>query len=397
MQFTLPPPEFCDACGSDPIRHRVEYISLLLESVMSPLISPYAAQMQKLTRGRSNIPVSGVYRFFERHGWGEFKNQPDEQTLLLGKILWEEAARRGIIMREFRPFGLPKNLFVALMPDGRTLDFEGIPQPRGGAEGAWWMNDKSILKKRLRPLHIPVPQGGVAFTRAQGQIIFKRLPHPVIIKPAIGSASRHTTLHITTQEEFDRAFISAKKVSPWVVIEEELRGSVYRPTVVGCKLIATLRRDPPSVVGDDLHTIAELVAEANKHPSRQGPYFSRIPLSPLALKELAYQNLTLEDVPKKGRRVNLHQKINWGLGGTTTDVTEDVHPENIELFEKIATILNAPIVGIDFIIDDISRPWQEQDKCGVIECNSMPYFDNHHLPFEGISRDVAGPIWDLVL
>jgi cyanophycin synthetase len=94
--------------------------------------------------------------------------------------------------------------------------------------------------------------------------------------------------------------------------------------------------------------------------------------------------------------VNLHQKINWGLGGTTADVTEEVHPENATLFEKIATTLDAPIVGIDFIIEDISRPWFDQEKCGVIECNSMPYFDNHHVPFEGQPRNVAGPIWDLV-
>ncbi len=60
-------------------------------------------------------------------------------------------------------------------------------------------------------------------------------------------------------------------------------------------------------------------------------------------------------------------------------------------------MLKAPIVGIDFIIEDISKPWQEQAKCGVIECNGRPFFDNHHLPFEGKPRNVAGAIWDFAL
>jgi cyanophycin synthetase len=52
------------------------------------------------------------------------------------------------------------------------------------------------------------------------------------------------------------------------------------------------------------------------------------------------------------------------------------------------------LVGIDFIIEDISKSWKEQARCGVIECNSRPFFDNHHLPFNGKPRNVAGAIWD---
>jgi cyanophycin synthetase len=258
------------------------------------------------------------------------------------------------------------------------------------------MNDKSILKKKLQPLGIPTPRGGAVFTQARAQKVFEGFPSPAIVKPAVGSASRHTTLHIKTRAELEAAFHLAKEISPWVVIEEELRGAVYRPTVVGGRLIATLRRDPPGVVGDGIHSVLQLIEDANTYPGRQGPYFSHILPSPAGLAELAYQDLSLESIPKKSQRVNLHQKINWGLGGTTADVTEEVHPENATLFEKIATTLDAPIVGIDFIIEDISRPWFDQEKCGVIECNSMPYFDNHHVPFEGQPRNVAGPIWDLV-
>ncbi len=44
--------------------------------------------------------------------------------------------------------------------------------------------------------------------------------------------------------------------------------------------------------------------------------------------------MTLETVPEKGRVINLHQKINWSVGGTTTDVTDQVHPDNKRCLKK---------------------------------------------------------------
>ncbi|MEK7201151.1 MAG: cyanophycin synthetase, partial [Patescibacteria group bacterium] len=125
------------------------------------------------------------------------------------------------------------------------------------------------------------------------------------------------------------------------------------------------------------------------------PYFHHIKLDEAAYQELAWQKLTRESVLPIGVRAILHQKINWSVGGTTCDVTDEVHPDNITLFEETARVLGATIVGIDFIIEDISRSWKEQERCGILECNSMPFFDNHHLPFEGEPRNVASRIWDM--
>jgi cyanophycin synthetase len=145
-----------------------------------------------------------------------------------------------------------------------------------------------------------------------------------------------------------------------------------------------------------VHTIEELVAEANKHSKRGGPYFSKMTLDDAALSELSYLHLTPQSIPEKGMRVTLNQKVNWAIGGTTTDVTDEVHPDNKKLFEDAAQLLKAPVIGYDFIIEDIARSWKETKRSGIIECNSMPFFDNHHLPFAGEPRNVAGAIWDTV-
>jgi cyanophycin synthetase len=197
------------------------------------------------------------------------------------------------------------------------------------------------------------------------------------------------------EDELTRAVDIATQVSTMAIVEEELVGPVYRATVVDGKFAAALRRDPPHVVGDGVHTIEQLIETANEHPARSGPYFSKLKIDDAAREELSWKGYAPQSIPAAGQFVYLHQKVNWGLGGTTADATDEVHPDNIALFERASAELKAPIVGIDFIIGDISKSWKEQDRCGILECNSMPFFDNHHLPFEGEPRNVAARIWDM--
>jgi D-alanine-D-alanine ligase-like ATP-grasp enzyme len=384
----------CQECN-EATNHRVEYMGALLDTAFLPL----AALQRRFAPNTSN-PGRGkiflhLYTALERLGMGQFLETPDDKTLLLDQVLWDEANRRGIVMREFRLFGAAKGLFIATLPSGKVIDFDGVPLPPWRA--AWWINDKPKLVKELRSVGFPVANGKSVRTLRQAKALFKKMQTPLVVKPSVGSASRHTTMHISTQEGLVTAFHSAKKLSPWVMIEEELTGAVYRPTLVNGNLIAVLRRDQAFVTGDGTRTVRELVEEENKDPGRSGPYFSPVKLGIAAEAELEIQGLNKESIPAQGRRVQLNQKINWSLGGTTTDVADEVHPDNVKLFEDVAKLLHAPLVGIDFIIEDISRSWREQTRCGIIECNDMPYFDNHHLPYKGKPRNVAGPIWDLVL
>jgi D-alanine-D-alanine ligase-like ATP-grasp enzyme len=388
----------CVECGDGPINHEVAYYSLLIDETLRPLVAP--GPMLSF----SSRLASGVERWLTPHffnaavhmGWGKKVAAPDEHTALLAQMLWEEANARGIEVWEFRLFNLPRNLFYAQFPNGTTLTYEGIPEPKKGNFRVWWLDNKAIMKKKFRKLGFPIAQGGSASSAPEALRLYRRLVPPVIVKPYAGSASRHTTLHIDNEQELLRGYKVATQVAPMAVIEEELIGGVYRATVVDGKLAAVLRRDPPRVVGDGVHTIEELVTEENKHPARGGPYFSKITLNDAALQELLWQGYEPTDVPEQGAFVTFHQKINWSVGGTTADVTDSVHPDNVALFEAATKALKTTIVGYDFIIGDMSRSWKEQQRCGFIEANSMPFFDNHHLPFEGEVQNVAGKIWDMV-
>ncbi len=338
---------------------------------------------------------------------GHFSDQPDNQDTWRTKCFWDEANRRGIKMREFH-LGPIRDVFTAeyqphpsplLKGEGvKTLIFDGLPRPGLKESPALkWMDNKGIMKEKFKKEGLPVAEGGVAFTKRGALQIFNRLQKPVITKPNLGSRSRHTLIHIDTPEKLIYGFKKAKKLSPLVVIEEELRGFLFRGTLIGGKLVGVVKRDQPEVIGDGAHSVRELLDEENRRPERAGPIFHKIIIDPDAEVELKREGVTMETVPPTGKIVTFSQKTSRGIGGTTTEVTAITHPENVKMLEQVAKFLNDPLVGVDFIIEDITKSWREEQHCGIIECNSLPFIDLHHYPLFGAPNNVAGKLWDLVM
>jgi D-alanine-D-alanine ligase-like ATP-grasp enzyme len=337
-------------------------------------------------------------------GLAHFNHEPDEKDSLRTKCFWEEAKRRGIKMKEFRmgPIG---DGFVAEYEykDGektkkKTIVFDGLPRPgKKESPALFWMDNKGVMKRKFLKEGLPVARGGVAFTTWGALKIFNRLDKPVITKPNLGSRSRHTTIHINTKEDLIMGFKKAKKLSPLIVIEEELRGFLYRATLIGGKLVGVVRRDQPEVKGDGIHTVRELMEEENKRPERMGPIFHKIIVDAETEKELQRESIKLDDIPEAGRVVTFSQKTSRGCGGTTTEVTDSIHRDNIEMLEHVARFLDDPLVGVDLIMEDMSRSWKEEQHSGIIECNSLPFIDLHHYIMFGKPNNVAGKLWDLVL
>lgn len=389
----------CEACGSDPVNHLANKTSLILSSFSPGIFTKVGSFAEKLF-----VPHLGniadkygpkVLEVLESYGIFKVRAEYDDVDSLRVMVLWQEAPKRDITMLSYSMLNLPRRVYVAKKND-KTVVFDTLPRPNVYSEGLNWMDDKAKFKKRCMEMSIPVSKGGAVRTWKQAKKLYEDLDKPVVVKPHIGSGTKHTTLHIKDLETLKIAFESAKALSPYVIVEEELEGDVYRPTLVNHKLVATLGRIPPRVIGDGKHNIHQLIDLENRHPKRQGPYFHKIMVTKEVEEELRRQGLSVRYIPSKKEVITLHQKINWSVGGTTYDVTDKVHPDNIALFEKASEMIGDCFVGFDFIISDISRSWREQDKCGFIECNAMPFFDNHHLPFEGEPRNVAGPVWELV-
>lgn len=319
-------------------------------------------------------------------------DDPNRAISSRGRVLWEEAKRRGIAFHGISLFGKQADAYTVQI-GGRRLYFVSLPRPVfGDTTSEWWLDDKAILKERLAKAGVPVPRGGSFSRWSVIERAFERLEKPVIVKPRIGSRGRHTTTHIHTKEELRKAFSIAKQLCHWVVMEEHLIGSVYRGTMIDGKLSGVLAGDPPRVVGDGVHTIAELVPIKNqlRHPK----------VSPVALDDrhrafLARTRRSFETVPAMGEVVDLLEKIGVSYGGHSAEVTTVTHSLIKEALERAAAVVDDPIIGFDFIIADITRDPREQ-KWGIIEANSTPFINLHHDPVEGEPINVAAHLWDFV-
>src|SRR3989344_1111675 len=394
----------CPDCGNAPTNHTVSKLIILVDWTLSSVTSMFNRLWRVFERLTGpfiyNTLTPAIYRVFAKARLGTIVHAPDDKTSSRSLCLWQEAKRRDIDMWEFRLFGLSRELFVAKWPNrkgGREISFDGLPMPVGTSPAALsWMDDKGKLHERFGKVGIPMAEGGAVSNLTEAKNTFEKLRKPVITKPNIGSRSRHTTTHIKDLATLESAYKSAKQLSPWVIVEEELLGVVYRATVIGGEVIGVLRKDLPQVEGDGTRTMRELIDIENSKPARRGPIFHGTPESPELDAELQRQGLTQASIPLKGDLVFLSQKTSRGLGGGATDVTDTTHPNNNALFEQVARELDYPVVGIDFIIGDISRSWKEQPRSGLIECNSMPFIDVHVFPLAGKPRNTPGALWELI-
>lgn len=385
--------KYCRDCGSAQVNHKLTYLTVLVETISDP----WTNWMSRLFPVK-NLWSSGpkLLELLTQLHIGYFTHKPNTSDSGRTQVLWEEAEKRGIELKEFHLFQNAGEIFVSKFKN-KSNYFEVLPRPEyANLEALDWMDKKIALKNKLKIAGLPVARGEVAYLEARAKKIFNWLRKPVIVKPNEGSRSRHTTIHIETEKELVRAFRKAKQLSPLVIIEEELIGMVYRATVVNKQLVATLRREPAMVIGNGKSTIHELVKLENKNPLRDGHIFHPLLMDKHAEMELARQTKTWGSKPKKGEVVLLGQKTSRGVGGGITDVTKLVHKDNQILFEQIAKILDDELIGIDFIIQDISKSWKTQARCGILECNSAPFIDLHHRPLIGKPQNVAGKIWDMI-
>ncbi|HBV01469.1 MAG TPA: hypothetical protein DEF00_03715 [Candidatus Taylorbacteria bacterium] len=366
--------------------------------VIKPVLQPFDVLI-RLFSPKSfswfDIVAPPLLRAFARLHIGKLETEVREKDSDRTRCFWLEAKRRGINMVMFR-LGPIKDLFIA-KHGGKTICFDGLPRPAGPeARSLYWMDNKPLMRKRFIEAGIPVAKGVSAFSERGAIEGFRALKKPVIVKPYSGSRSRHTAIHLESEQEFLKAFQSAKMLSPFALIEEELVGMVHRGTLIGSKLIGVIRREPPHVIGDGKHTVRELVMIENRNEKRHGGTFHEIVMGGEAEAELLRQKLAWKSIPREGQLVTLNQKVSRGIGASNTDVTGKMHPENRKLLEKIGAVLNDPLVGVDFIMEDVGVPWQKQKRAGVIECNSMPFIDLHHYPLCGMPRNVAGALWDII-
>ncbi|MDB5730664.1 MAG: cyanophycin synthetase, partial [Variovorax sp.] len=255
--------------------------------------------------------------------------------------------------------------------------------------------DKELTKQLLNAAGVPVPLGRPVASAEDAWAAAGEIGLPVVIKPQDGNQGKGVTVNITTREQLDAAYASAATHGE-VMVEKFLPGFDYRLLVVGDRLVAAARRDPPQVIGDGVSTVRALVDAVNLDPRRgegHATSLTKIRLDDIALGRLEAQGLAPDSVPALGRRVVLRNNANLSTGGSATDVTDTVHPEVAARAVDAAQMVGLHICGVDLVCENVTHPLEDQHG-GVVEVNAAPGLRMHISPSFGRGRPVGEAVMD---
>lgn len=258
--------------------------------------------------------------------------------------------------------------------------------------------DKEETKNLLGAAEIPVPKGRIVYTEEGLKDAINSIGYPIVTKPIDGNHGKGATTNIIDWEGAVLGLHASKKYSRGVIVEKFITGKDFRILVINYKFVAAAIRKPAAVMGDGKNNIQQLIDITNSDPRRgygHEKVLTQITVDDFLMEMLNREGLTLDSVLNDGREVFLKPTANLSTGGTATDVTEMVHPDNVFMAERIARIIGLDICGIDVMATDLSTPVKDNGGA-ILEVNAAPGFRMHIEPTEGLPRNVAEPLIDML-
>jgi cyanophycin synthetase len=259
-------------------------------------------------------------------------------------------------------------------------------------------SDKEETNHILARLGLPVPRQRLVQSPERAVAAAERIGYPVVTKPYNGNHGRGVSIGLTTPDDVRAGFTRAQEISRSVIVESYIAGFDHRMLVIDGELVAVSKREPGKVVGDGKHTVEELVAIVNSDPRRgigHEKVLTQIVIDEQAQSLLAKVGYTPKSVPRDGETVYLRLTANLSTGGTATDVTDIVHPDNSEMAVRAIQAIGLDIGGVDFLTPDISQSYKDVGGA-ICEVNAAPGFRMHTAPSEGKPRDAAGKVVDML-
>lgn len=258
--------------------------------------------------------------------------------------------------------------------------------------------DKEQTKRMLNNASIPVADGDICVDEEDLEDTIKKIGYPIVLKPLDGNHGKGASINVKTWEGAVEGLAYAKKYSRRVIVEKFVTGFDFRVLIIDNKLVAAAKRVPANVVGDGKNTIQQLIEITNKDPRRGYGHenvLTQIEIDRDSEDLLEKYGYTVETIPNKDEIVYLKSTANLSTGGTSVDVTDMMHPENIFLCERISRVIGLDICGVDIMAENLTQPLKENGGC-ILEVNAAPGFRMHLAPSEGLPRNVAAPVIDML-
>jgi cyanophycin synthetase len=243
--------------------------------------------------------------------------------------------------------------------------------------------NKAVVLAMLRREGISVPR----FAECDIQDIesakrfVRRVGKKCVVKPANGTGGG---VAVTTGVEGTWDLLKAAALTSVfgrrILVEELIRGDVYRLLYLHGELLDAVVRRPPAVTGDGKLSIKALVKQENALRLEEGSERAQCPLKidmdmANCLRE---QNLSLASVPGEGEIVRVKTVVNENRGRENESAAEGLSKSIIIEGARAAGVIGAKMAGVDVITCDPTVALSESGGA-VIEVNTTPGYYYHYM------------------
>ncbi len=288
------------------------------------------------------------------------------------QLIVDEAMRRGINVEVDDAEGG----FFTLSLGGRAITCRESLSELTTAVAMSRCDDKAVTRRCMVKAGLRVPAQieapGDPSERSQACQSFLEKHSCVVVKPARGEQGRGISVELTTTDAVETAIETAHQHCDRVLIEEMVEGEDLRIIVIDYRVVAAAVRRPAQIRGDGEMTVRQLIEKQSRRRARATGGESRIPLDAETERCVRLAGYTMDDVVPADEVVGVRKTANLHTGGTIHDVTDHLHPALIDAAIKAAQALRIPVVGLDFLVGEITKP-----DYVVIEANERPGLANH--------------------
>ena len=305
----------------------------------------------------------------------------------------EEAVSRGI------PFlRLGRNSLIQLGAGVNQMRFQATITCKTSNIAVDIACNKEQTKKMLDEASIPVAKGDICYDEEDLQETIEDIGYPIVIKPLDGNHGKGASINVTNWDDAVKGLWHAKDYSRRVIVEKFITGFDFRVLVINNEVVAAAQRVPAHVIGNGKNNIKELIDITNEDPRRGYGHenvLTEITIDKSTERLIENAGYSLESILPEKETLYLKSTANLSTGGTSVDVTDLMHPENVFLAERISRVIGLDICGIDIMAPNLTQSLKENGGV-ILEVNAAPGFRMHLAPSEGLPRNVAAPVIDML-
>jgi len=249
--------------------------------------------------------------------------------------------------------------------------------------------NKSLAKEFAKKLGYPIAKSEIIRSKKELAESIRKIGYPVVIKPLRGAEGKGVTVNIRNKKTLYNSFLAAKKLDRKVLIEKHIEGFYFRVTYIANGKFAVTRNMPAYVVGDGKLNIRQLINRENYVNIERGKdkRLKKITITDKTKRLLVSEGFNLDSILPKNKKAALC--FSGYDGGEYIDETPRVHRDFIRFSRMVSKNLQLPVVGIDFIAKDVSKPLKRSNGV-VVEINgTFPAIQFHNRPTAGKPRDLA--------